>query len=363
MPATKTITNINTNSEVGEIADPKLRKLLLRVVREMELSIERVGANHAKPNEFPLPADLNSTEHILAARFKSLPATVKDRAGSKALESLNASPEARLKRFGDLAKVDLKTNTSVGSQVKRLPLPSGLSFTMEELTAGVTNGVTGGVSALAVNPVPAPGSKATKLELRLHKVKCVDETGSTSFGSDEIDLGGSAVDETGDTHAIAKFRVGSDFDSGEQVTFSPPRQFTRFALTEGTKFPKSYFVTMVLAEIDHGGFPDFLSKLLVKVKEKVTTLLKEVVGGVIGASGGPIGVAIGIAVGFVVGKIFDLIGRIWGDDVFPPKTVKVSIPSLNARWPGGKSDSPEGIATFIGHGGKYEVTYDWRMFA
>jgi hypothetical protein len=120
---------------------------------------------------------------------------------------------------------------------------------------------------------------------------------------------------------------------------------------------------MVLAEIDHGGFPDFLSKLLAKVKEKVTTLLKELVGGVIGASGGPIGVVIGIAVGFVVGKIFDLIGRLWGDDPFPPRTVKVSIPSLIAKWPGGKSDSPEGIATFIGHGGKYEVTYDWRMFA
>jgi hypothetical protein len=363
MSAAKTVSNINTNSEVGEIADPKLRKLLMRVVREMELSVERVGANHAKPNDFPLPADLNSTEHILAARFKSLPKTAKDRAGSKALESLNAPPEVRLKRFGDLAKVNLKSNSSVGSQVKNLPLPSGLNFTLEELTGGVTNGVTGGVSALAVNPVPVPGSKATKLEFRLHKVKCVDETGRFSIGSDEIDMGGTAVDETGDTHAIAKFRVGSDFDTGEQVTFSPPRQFTRFALTEGTEFPKSYFVTMVLAEIDHGGFPDFLSKLLTKIKEKVIATLAAAVGGTLGVSGGPIGVAIGTAVGFIVGKIFELIGRLWGDDVFPPRTVKVSIPSLTAKWPGGKSDSPEGIATFIGHGGKYEVTYDWRMFA
>jgi hypothetical protein len=264
-----------------------------------------------------------------------------------------------------MAQVNLKTNSSVGSQVKTLPLPAGLRFTLQELTGGVANGITGGVSgvvsALPVNPVTA--ARMTKLEFRLHKVKCLEETGFTSFGSDEIDIGGNGVNSTGVTQAIARFRVGSDFDSGEQVTFSPPRQFTQFSLTEGTAFPKSYFVTMVLAEIDQGGFPDFLNKLIAKVKEKVKALLLEAVGSTVGVSGGPVGVAIGVAVGFVVGKIFDLIGRIWGDDVFPPVTVRVNIPSLTARWAGGKTDSPEGIATFVGHGGKYQVVYDWRMFA
>lgn len=348
--------NIITNSEVSEIANPKLRNLLLRVAREMELSIEKVAANHAKPNDFPLPTDPNSTERILAARFSSLPKTVKDRAGSRSLDRLNASREVRLQRFGDLANVNLKTNASIGSQVKMLPLPTELKLTLGQLT--------GGVSGLAVNPV-LPESRMTKLEFRLHKVKCLDETGgffAEKIGNDEIDLGGNSVDETGDTKNIPHFRVGSNFDDGEQVVFSPPRQFTRFALTEGTNFPKSYFVTMVLAEIDQGGLSEFQLRLLSKVKAKVIASLTAA-GVAIGASGGPAGAIIGAAVGFIVGKVFDLIQRIWEDDIFQPVTVRVDIPSLNAKFLGGKTDSPEAIATFSAHDGKYQVTYDWRVFA
>lgn len=348
--------NIITNSEVGEIANPKFRKLLLRVVREIELSIEKVAANHAKPNEFPLPTDPNSTERILAARFSSLPKTVKDRSGGRSLDSLNASSEVRLKRFGDLAKVNLKTNASIGSQVKALPLPAELKLTIGELT-----GVVSGNDDNAVLPSP----QMTKLEFRLHKVRCLDETGSSfreKFGNDEIDLGGNAVDETGDSHNIPKFRVGSNFDDGEQVSFSPPRQFTRFDLTEGTIFPKSYFVTMVLAEIDQGGLSEFQLNLLAKVKEKVIAEL--IKAGIAILPGGPIaGAIIGAAIAFVVGKIFDLLVRIWEDDIFQPIAVRVDIPSLNARFLGGKTDSPEAVATFSGHGGKYQVTYDWRVFA
>lgn len=343
------MTNIITNSEVSEIANPKLRNLLSRIVLEMELSIEKVAANHAKPNEFPLPTDPNSTERILADRFNSLPKPVKDRSGSRVLDRLNASGETRLKHFGDLANVNLKAKTSIGSQVKALPIPAGLKLKISDLT-GVVNGNDD-------NAVP-PAPKLTNLEFRLHKVKCLDETGRFSFGSDEIDMGGNAVDETGDTHNIPKFRVGSDFDSGEQVVFSPPRQFTRFNLTEGTTFPKTYFVTMILAEIDHGGLSKFQLDLLAKVKEKVIAALKAA-----GPTGGPLGPIIGIAIAFVVGKIFKLLIDIWQDDIFQPITVKVDIPSLNARFPGGKTDSLNAVANFNGHNGKYQVTYDWRVFA
>lgn len=124
-------------------------------------------------------------------------------------------------------------------------------------------------------------------------------------------------------------------------------------------FPKSYFVTLVLSEADAGGgLTAFLNSLAQKVKEKVIAAIIKV-----GASEGPIGAIIGIAVSFVVGKVFDLIKNIWSDDIFKPMTASVNIASLNARWPGGKTDSPEAIATFKGHGGHYQVTYDWRMFA
>ena len=172
------------------------------------------------------------------------------------------------------------------------------------------------------------------------------------------------MDESGDTHVIPKFRAGSDFDDGDVVNFSPLRSFTTFDLTEGTVFPKSYFVTLTLAEADEGGgLEEFLKKLLEKVREKVIAALTAALGNAIGASGGQVGAVIGLAVGYVVGKVFEVISAAWDDDIFDPVTVSVNIPSLNHRWPSGAADSPEAIATFRGHDGHYEVTYDWRVFA
>jgi hypothetical protein len=372
---------VNTNSEAGKVTDPKLLKVITRVAREMELSVEKVAASHAQPIEFPLPADPTSTEQILAARFNAFPQKVKTNAGAKALGRINAPAAARKEQLGDLAAVNLKSGVAVGEQVRAMPMPGGLKLTGEDLTK-ITRAHVGVAGAVGANVALAgkgfgailPGAigaalpKLTKLEMRIHRVKCVDETGSGPFGigdigNDEPDLGGSAVDETGDVHKIARFRVGSNFDSGEHVDFSPPRVFTTFDLREGTDFPKSYFVTLVLAEIDGGGMSEFLDKLVQKVKEKVRAALIKVLGGVFGASGGPVGIAIGIVAGEVINRVFDFIGGLWGDDVFTPKTVSVSIASLTARWPDGKTESPHGVATFKGHGGHYRVAYDWRMRA
>jgi len=349
--------DIITNSQVSEIADPKLRKVFMRVANEVKLNIEKVTANHAKPNEFPLPPDPNSTERILAARFNALPRELKDRAGATVLGRINAPAAVRQRHFGDLAAVNLKAGVAIEAQVRDMPLPADLKLTREHLT-----GITGLINHDVITKPTRPS--LTKLEFRIHKVKCLDETGGWAerFGNDEIDLGGTTVDETGDTHTITKFRVGSNFDDGEQVAFSPPRSFTVFNLTEGTAYPKAYFVTLVLAEVDMGGLSEFLNNLLVKVKERVTAALIAAFGA-LGSSGGPVGAIIGAGVGFVVGKVFDWLKSVWSDDVFKPVTASVNITSLNAQWPGGRTDSPEAIATFEGHGGKYEVTYDWHMFA
>jgi hypothetical protein len=222
--------------------------------------------------------------------------------------------------------------------------------------------VTASAATLAANV----RQSTKKLELRIHKVRCDDETNGflgSEAGSDEIDLGGTTVDESGDTGKVAPFRVRDFKKDGDEKIYSPPRRFTFFNLTEGTAFPKGYMVTLALAEIDSGGFNDFLKQLLEKVKERVIAALTAALGGAIGASGGPVGVIIGLAVGYVVGRVFELISNIWKDDVFAPISVRTSIPSLTASWAGGRNDSPERTVTFKGHGGRYTVTYDWRMFA
>jgi hypothetical protein len=377
------MTEVNTNSQVTEVADPKLRKVLARVAQEMELSIEKVAANHTRPKEFPLPSDPNSTEHILAARFKVLPQELKAKVGATALGRINAPAAARKQQFGDLAAVNLKTNVAVGVQVRAMAMPAALKLTGADLTkmagadvavagaAGVNVAVAGakgvgGVLPGTVGAILPKLPRLTKLELRIHRVKCVDETGGAleRFGDDEIDLGGSGVDETGDVHSIAKFRVGSSFDDNEAVDFTPPRSFTTFDLTEGTAFPKSYFVTLVLSEADPGGgLPTFINRLVQKVRDKVKAAILKAVEDLGDAIGGRLGEIIGKAVASVLNKVFALLGRIWSDDIFPPVTATVSIPSLTSRWAGGKTDSPEAVATFKGHGGHYRVAYDWRMLA
>ncbi|GAA2280181.1 hypothetical protein GCM10010145_59990 [Streptomyces ruber] len=75
-----------------------------------------------------------------------------------------------------------------------------------------------------------------KLALRIHGVKCVDETGE--WGTDGTHLGGAGDDESGDTGKISAFETG-DSDDGDLRRYAPPRQFTWFDPVEGSVgFPR-----------------------------------------------------------------------------------------------------------------------------
>lgn len=341
-------------SEVGEITDPKLRKVLKPIVRQAELAMEKVAANHHQPAGFPLPKGDKTIEGILRTRFKELPAQAKSRAAGNALSRVAQPTNVRTARFASVGAVDLSSSVAIETQLEKLTLPVKMSIS--ELAAAV---------AAPVVADPTPNPALNNIEFRIHRVRCIDETNGflgSEAGSDEIDLGGTEVDESGDTKKISAFRVASFGDDGDVKTFSPPRRLTFFNLREGTAFPKSYFVTLVLAEIDMGGLPDFLNKLLNWVREKVISLLSAAIGGAIGASGGPIGAIIGVAVGWAVGKVFELFKSVWEDDIFEPVTARVDVPTATHRFGGGATDSPNGVAVFSGHGGKYDVTYDWRLF-
>ncbi|HYZ87349.1 MAG TPA: tachylectin-related carbohydrate-binding protein, partial [Bryobacteraceae bacterium] len=266
----------------------------------------------------------------------------------------------RALHYGDLAGVDPTKSVTIDAQAQALPFPPELELPGDYLTA-----LSNPQSQVPSHPVLLSQQATDKLELRIHKVKCLDETNGflgSEAGADEIDLGGTTVDESGDTEKVDAFRVRSDFEDGVEQIYSPPKQFASFDLKEGTEFPKSYFVTLVLAEIDNGGLPDFLNDLLNWVKGKVEAALGAALGAAIGATGGPVGAIIGTAVGAVTGWVVGLLKSIWEDDIFAPATVSVEIPALSARWSGDETASPESVVTFEGHGGKYQLTFDWRMF-
>lgn len=361
-----------TMSDAVEIVDPKLRALAQRVAKEMELAVEKVAANHKDNAKFPLPANANSTERVLASRFSQLPQVIKEVAATKAISRINAPKAVREGHFGDLTAVNLSNPASVDEQARALSFPTALKLPASHLqNLPELHGPVLMSHFDPVNRVETGGSRASaqalkKLELRVHNVKCIDETGgwlAERAGDDEIKLGGTTVDATGNTKNVAAFMVRNDFDDGEQKVYSPAKQFTEFNLTEGNTFPKSYFVTLVLAEVDMGGISEFLNKLLGIVKEKVKNALIAAGVSLGGVIGGPLGAAIGAMVGYVVDRVFESFKAIWDDDVFKPVTVSVNIPSATTLFPGGRMDSPEAMVNFSGHDGKYQLIYDWRVMA
>lgn len=208
-----------------------------------------------------------------------------------------------------------------------------------------------------------------KLRFRIHKVKCIDETNPEWPGDDEIDLGGVATTiNNGNTLKINAFRVRSDFDDGEQKVYNPPKSFYSYDLKTIPGWPKQLAMTMTLAEIGSGGFNDFLKKLLEKIREKVVKLIAEktaslvgaALGSLIGALGGVVGSIIGAVVGWLVGKLFDWLISLFNDNVFPPWTAELALPSVWHRW-GAYTDSPDSWFKTWAHGGKYQVWFDWQL--
>lgn len=275
----------NKELVVTGIPSAKVKAIAERVALEFQLAADKVAAHHAEPGKYPLPSDAKSTEQLLARRFRTLPEAQQKQAADRISVELRGGA-ARTKRLGDLAKVDLKSPSGIDEQVRKTPLPARMKFPVDELQR-MSDALVGPMTTATQETAAAAAfPELRNLELRIHRVKCVDET--SEIGKDEIDLGGTSVDEDGDTKKISAFRVRS-FSTGTVQTYSPPRRFTHFSLTEQSKvtFPKTYFVTLVVAEVDWGGLADFLNELLDKVKAKVAAALAAAIGGAIGSPGGP----------------------------------------------------------------------------
>jgi hypothetical protein len=207
-----------------------------------------------------------------------------------------------------------------------------------------------------------------KMGFWITQVKCVDETNPEWWGSDEIALAGITVDETGDTLKVPEKYIGGGFDDGNSKSYSNWR-YHWFNLNEGSVWPKTYSVTLFLAEKDHGGLSKVLNSVWEKVRDKVKEAVAKAVGGALSSLVGPaIANAIGQAVAWIVNALVGWIINAFKDDIFPPYTARVTTPSMSARWhyPNGKWGNPSsGIRTahFYGHGGHYSVQYYWQFYA
>lgn len=368
--------------ELVDIADPKLKAIGKRVLRSLQLEIEKAVANRAAPNVYPIPTAPSSavatdpsiaSPDVFAAWFDRMTVEKRNASSVRVMGSVSSPERLRATAYGDLARVDLKSATPVFDQVMALPLPEEVKTTVDYLKS--LTRINGQI--MTQTPLPPSGDDTqetpqqsftalNKLELRVLKVACLDETDPEFLGDDEISMGGTTVDQSGITRKVSAFLVRDDFDTGESKVYSPAKRFTSFDLTAGgNTFPKAYFVTLVMAETDMGGLGDFLNALWNKTKGQVLAMITAAVGAAIGSViPVPIlGTIVGAVAGWVVGTVISYLIGLFGDDVFKPVTLSVTIPSLTHRFAGGLTDSPNSVVTFQGYGGKYSATVDWNMFS
>lgn len=210
---------------------------------------------------------------------------------------------------------------------------------------------------------------AKQLELRVHNVKCIDETGGsrvTEWGSDDIYLGGTAVVLKYPIPSVVQvpyFKVGQ-FDDDDRKTYDPPKTFSTFDLRKSSSFPRNYAVSLVLVERDSGDqMNEFLNALAEKQQEAVVKAYQ------LAKSKGQEAETEEFwnfvwdeAKNIVKELLLDWWRSVRKDDIFEPGNATIAIASLNHNW-NGKPNSPVSKLTYKGHNATYEVSYDWILSA
>jgi hypothetical protein len=210
------------------------------------------------------------------------------------------------------------------------------------------------------------GSAFKKMRLFIRKVRCIEETSGLAEGSDEINMGGTAVDPLGNTSMVNQFQVSDDFDEGEVVDWGMGKVFTTWNLATAPEgFPYLYSAIIALAEKDDGGFYKFLHDLWDGVSKEVTAAIGAAVGAAIGgAIANALGAVVGAIVGALIGWIISLFNN--PDDIVGVKTVYMTLAaSTKSYYDWAQLTAPLGWqhAFDFTRDGHYRVATSHKIFA
>jgi hypothetical protein len=221
-----------------------------------------------------------------------------------------------------------------------------------------------GVSCYVPNPNNQPIDTA---ELRVSAVICMDPTDEIGDSTDNIQLGGTIVDGSGQTSALPTIECGR-FHAGNQALWGAGQMLNAYYLHGRTDYPWTWCAALVLAEKDHGGLNDFLQSLLDQVEAIVSQEVAEAagsaVGGAVGSAVAPgVGTAVGAVVGYIVGyaidQIYGVLMDLWNDDIFKPQMVQFVLTEPDVVT---GEYSSVGQLRFTGFDGEYIVIYNWHMY-
>ncbi len=336
-----------------EINNPKLKELANYCLSTTKISIEKAILHSHDPQNFPI-AEQDSTEKIFLDYFISLGESQRKRSVERVLERVSSNPDKRKKELGVLAKVDLKSQEPVFSLVDTLIANENLRLTDKDFEIiqafNTPLGTTDLLQEASYEPV-----KPSKLQFRLHEIYCIDETNPEWTSDDEIKLGGIATDVYGKSKKIRIVEKEGFYD-GKKEPF-PAEVLAEFDL-KNSAWPKEQAVTLVLAEIDWGGFPSWLDGFFNKTADKIESAVKKAVS----AKAGPIvGIVVGKVVKWTLGNLIGWMKEVVEDDVFPPAIVSTRLLTADDTFINNRFTSHKESKDFRGHGGHYRITYDWNL--
>ncbi len=360
-------------TSIEEIYDPKIRRAADRAYDIATLAATKAMLHVVDNSRYPIGTVREGfgLERAFLGRLNALPRQKRDRIVSVLTTAFREGTTWR-RRYGKLARVTkFERNTPIAKQVETVPY-----ITEERIAQSyfpnmeIQNVVRYASTAAQLRqqmldriPTATVIEPNDRLDVRINKVLCLDETGVwPEAGSDEISLGGTVVDCTGTVTKKRAFEVDT-FNDGDKKVYRPPKVFHTFDLLQAEGYPKAFMVMLVLAEVDLGGVASFLNKLVSALKPVIANELAKMtgvaIGAIVGGLLGPIVAAVlAIVIVWVVGKIVSWLKEWWGDDIFPPFSQLLEIPSLHYTIP----EDVVGTANFVGHSGHYQVHYSFRMY-
>ena len=275
-----------TRKQVKFELEPELRPIAERALAVLELAAKKAIAHDAAPKEYPMPAGTGHLEQLMYARLKQRPADRRKKSAAQVMPTLRPGAPRRFpvsaRRRRSISAPPSRSSTRSAAQPKK-------EFDPDRLL-GPARQRRGRARIRAEDRDRAVhGRRAAHPQGRLPRARRTSGAATSSSSS------GVSIDATGDTRQLSRFRVSSDFDSGEKVTYSPPKIFATFPFssdnsitvngkTKTVGWPRTYYVTFLPAEIDHGGFPDFATELYKKAKDLVTKYVAQAVGAYFGGA-------------------------------------------------------------------------------
>jgi hypothetical protein len=342
---------------------PELLPLLNEMTNAIELTFLKVTANLADPIRFPLAGfDENSLEMLLSNRLSDLSDTKKKMAINKvesSIKNLDILKEGRYANLFEAGVFDrLESEKPIFEGATDLFTKKSNSFKKKFKFNQLLN-------ELQHMPLPEGTNENMrpefdKLALRLHLMKCIEET--NEVGADSIGLGSVITQPNGVTSSLGPNTISNNFDKGEEINFGNLYYaFYDLWNPDGFQgFPKLCQCTLILTEIDNGGFSELIKTIFEKIKGEVAAAIGAAVGSAVGSFAGPIGAIVGAAVGFVLGALFKFFVTWWEDDLIQVVTIGAMITSFDGRW-NGSTISPQLSCNFVGDGGFYRLDYSWQL--